>query len=76
MWTRRWATHRPPGDGDGTRLVRNLGTPIKLSRAGRHAARTPRFGQDSDEVLASHGFSEDEIAALREQGIVMDTRRK
>lgn len=56
---------------------RGLGTPIKLSRTpGGTRREPPRFGQDSDQVLASHGFSEDEIEALREQGIVMDTRRK
>jgi formyl-CoA transferase len=55
---------------------RGLGTPIKMSRTpGGTRAVPPRFGEHGAEVLARHGYSEDEIAALRESGIVLDRRR-
>ena len=58
-------------------VTRALGTPIKLSRTpgGAHAA-PPRFGEHGEAVLASLGYTEEEIAALREQGILHDTRRR
>jgi crotonobetainyl-CoA:carnitine CoA-transferase CaiB-like acyl-CoA transferase len=31
----------------------------------------PIFGQHSDEILASCGYSVEEIAALRERGVVL-----
>lgn len=34
----------------------------------------PAFGQDSDEVLAQHGFTADEIAALRANGAIGETQ--
>jgi formyl-CoA transferase len=55
---------------------RGLGTPIKLSRTpGGTRAVPPRFGEHGTAVLARHGFSEDEIADLRESGILLDRRR-
>mgnify|MGYP001259338290 CR=1 FL=1 len=56
---------------------RALGTPIKLSRT-PGGARTPppRFGEHAREVLAQHGFTDAEIEALREQGVVVEARRK
>ena len=55
---------------------RSLNTPIKMSRTpgGAHAA-PPRFGEHGAAVLAEHGYSAEEIAALTEAGIVF-TRRK
>ncbi|MBC7799674.1 MAG: CoA transferase [Gemmatimonadaceae bacterium] len=55
---------------------RALGTPIKLSRTpgGTHRA-PPKFGQDTDDVLAAHGFTEAEIAQLHEDGVVLEKRR-
>ena len=52
--------------------VRQLGVPIKLSRTPADAARAPGpgLGQHTDELLAAHGYSADEIAALHEQGAV------
>ncbi len=55
---------------------KGLGTPIKMSRTpGGTRAAPPRFGQHGAEVLARHGYSEAEIAALRDSGIVLDRRR-
>jgi crotonobetainyl-CoA:carnitine CoA-transferase CaiB-like acyl-CoA transferase len=60
-------------DLDGFRA---LGTPIKLSRTpgGTHA-KPPRFGEHGAEVLTEHGFSEAEIAELREAGVLWAERR-
>ena len=58
-------------------VTRALGTPIKLSRTpGGALAAPPRFGEHGDAVLAGLGYSEEEIAALREQGILHETRRR
>jgi crotonobetainyl-CoA:carnitine CoA-transferase CaiB-like acyl-CoA transferase len=55
---------------------RGLGTPIKMSRTpGGTRAAPPRFGQHGAAVLARHGYSEAEIAALRAAGILLDRRR-
>ena len=55
---------------------RGLGTPIKMSRTpGGTRREPPRFGQDTEAVLAQHGFSADEITALRDGGVVMEKRR-
>lgn len=54
-----------------------LGTPIKLSRTpGGTRAAPPRFAQHTSEVLAKHGFSEEEIARLAEAGVLVEKRRK
>jgi len=56
---------------------RGLGTPIKLSRTpGGTRAEPPRFAEHTDAVLARHGFSEAEIAALREEGVLVEERRR
>jgi formyl-CoA transferase len=56
---------------------RGLGTPIKLSRTpGGTRARPPRYAEHGAAVLAEHGFSADEIRALRESGVILDARRK
>jgi crotonobetainyl-CoA:carnitine CoA-transferase CaiB-like acyl-CoA transferase len=44
---------------------------VKLSRTPGEVRRPPpQFNQHVDEILAESGFSEDEIAALRQQGVV------
>jgi formyl-CoA transferase len=36
----------------------------------------PKFAQHGDEVLAQHGYSADEIAALQRNGVLLTERRK
>ena len=56
---------------------RALGTPIKLSRTpGGTRTAPPRFGQDGAAVLAEHGYSAAEIAALEADGIMFTQRRR
>ena len=56
---------------------RGLGTPIKMSRTpGGTRAAHPRFAEHTEAVLARHGFSEKEIAALREDGTLVEARRR
>lgn len=56
---------------------RALNTPIKLSRTPGGARSTPpRFNEHGREVLLARGFSEDEIAALESQGVIVPARRK
>jgi formyl-CoA transferase len=56
---------------------RALGTPIKMSRTpGGTRARPPRFAEHADSVLAQHGYSAEEIATLKRDGVVVETRRK
>jgi crotonobetainyl-CoA:carnitine CoA-transferase CaiB-like acyl-CoA transferase len=50
---------------------RTMTKPIKFADTPGPAPRAaPTFGQHSDEILAEHGYSAAEIAALRERGIV------
>jgi crotonobetainyl-CoA:carnitine CoA-transferase CaiB-like acyl-CoA transferase len=58
-------------DQPGTGGVRQLGVPVKLSRTpgGVHSPG-PVLGEHTDEVLAGAGFSETEVAALKESGAV------
>ena len=47
------------------------GIPVKLSRTpGKVRRPPPQFNQHVDEILAESGFSADEIAGLRRQGVV------
>ncbi|MDO9709769.1 CaiB/BaiF CoA transferase family protein [Paracraurococcus lichenis] len=56
---------------------RGLGTPIKLSRTpGGTRAAPPRFAEHTEEVLASRGFSAEELKALRASGVLVEQRRK
>ncbi|MFI5028125.1 MAG: CaiB/BaiF CoA transferase family protein [Solirubrobacterales bacterium] len=51
--------------------VRQLGVPVKLSRTPGDPTRpAPAFGEHTDEVLAESGYSEEEIAAMKESGAV------
>ena len=56
-------------DQPGADGVRLLGVPVKLSRTpGAPAGPGPALGEHTDEVLGSLGYSEHEIAALKESG--------
>jgi alpha-methylacyl-CoA racemase len=49
--------------------VRQLGVPVKLSRTpGAPQGPGPPLGADTDAVLASLGYSDEEVAALKESG--------
>jgi crotonobetainyl-CoA:carnitine CoA-transferase CaiB-like acyl-CoA transferase len=49
--------------------VRQLGAPVKLSRTPADPTRpAPAFGEHTAEVLAEAGYSEAEIAAMKESG--------
>jgi crotonobetainyl-CoA:carnitine CoA-transferase CaiB-like acyl-CoA transferase len=55
---------------------KGIGTPIKMSRTPGGTRRPPpRFGQDGTEVLAKHGYSDAEIAALERNGVLHTKRR-
>ncbi len=52
--------------------VELLGAPIKLSRTPADPTRpAPALGADTDAVLTEAGFSEDEIAAMRDSGAAL-----
>ncbi len=54
-----------------TRPVRQLGLPVKFSRTpGAVRAPGPALGEHTDEVLRGAGYSDEEIAALKEAGAV------
>ncbi|MDW8373934.1 MAG: CoA transferase, partial [Planctomycetota bacterium] len=49
---------------------------IKFSRTpGGARTAPPRFGEHGEGVLAAHGFSPGEIAALKAAGVVVTQRR-
>jgi alpha-methylacyl-CoA racemase len=55
----------------GLGTVRQLGVPVKLSRTPGDPTRpAPALGADTDEVLRDAGYSEEELAALKESGAV------
>lgn len=56
---------------------RALNTPIKLSRTpGGARSAPPRFNQHGRDVLVARGFSEAEIAALEQDGVIVQARKK
>jgi len=56
---------------------RGLGTPIKLSRTPGGTRRPPpRFNEHGEAVLRARGFSDDEIAALARDGVLVTQRRR
>ncbi len=51
--------------------IRNIGIPVKLSATpGAIRRPPPRLGEHTDEVLLEHGYSNEEIARMRERGAV------
>jgi len=58
-------------DQPGAGPVRQLGIPVKLERTpGQVRAPGPALGEHTDEVLRAAGYSEREVAALKEVGAV------
>jgi crotonobetainyl-CoA:carnitine CoA-transferase CaiB-like acyl-CoA transferase len=58
------------GEHDG-RERRVIGTPVKLSRTPwRVSGRVAAYGEDGETLLRGAGFSDAEIAALREAGVL------
>jgi formyl-CoA transferase len=56
---------------------RGVGTPIKFSRTPGGTRRPPpKFAQDGADVLAQHGYTADEVAALERDGVLYGKRRK
>jgi len=52
--------------------VKTLGLPVKFSETpGEVAAAAPVYGEHSRAVLAEHGYSDAEIAALIDEGVVI-----
>ena len=52
---------------DGDRAV--IGTPIRMSATPLEpSAVAPELGQHTEEVLLEHGYTWDDITALREKG--------
>ena len=55
---------------------RGSGTPIKMSRTPGEIRRPPPpFAAHAREILAEHGYSEEEISSLVHDGVVPDARR-
>jgi crotonobetainyl-CoA:carnitine CoA-transferase CaiB-like acyl-CoA transferase len=53
----------------GLGTVRQLGVPVKMSRTPGDPTRpAPAFGEHTDDVLHEAGYSEEEIAAMKESG--------
>jgi alpha-methylacyl-CoA racemase len=58
-------------DQPGAGPVRQLGVPVKFGRTpGQVRAPGPVLGEHTDEVLAGLGYSDSEVAALKESGAV------
>jgi len=58
-------------DQPGAGPVQQLGVPVKLSRTPGGLSRPgPVLGEHTDDVLAASGYSDDEVAALKESGAV------
>jgi alpha-methylacyl-CoA racemase len=64
-------------DQPGTGGVKLLGVPVKMSRTpGAPAGPGPALGEHTDEVLAGLGYSDEEIAALKEAGAAAGPRQQ
>ena len=52
--------------------VKAIGFPVKFSDTpGKVRKAAPVFGEDTAEILAEHGFSADEIAAMEKEGAIV-----
>ena len=66
LWRRQFETWTHPVVGD--RLY--MGWPMRSDDRPHHRSVAPTLGQHNDEVLAEAGLSEQEIARLRESGVI------
>lgn len=54
-----------------------LGIPVKLGRTPGTVRLSPRpYGSDADQVLAAHGFSPEQVAALEAEGALLRQRSR
>lgn len=75
VWADRHTRHRGMAVEDGD--YENFGTPIKFSRTpGGVHTHPPRYGAEGRSVLADAGFTEAEVEALMDAGVVLERRRK
>jgi len=55
---------------------KGIGTPIKFSRTPGGTRRPPpKFSEHGREVLRQHGYSDEQIASLEQDGVLVDKRR-
>ena len=65
------AAHRGSAVDDGD--YRGVASPVKLSATrGKPARRPPRFAEHADGVLGDAGYSREEIAQLRSEGVIRE----
>jgi len=56
---------------------KGLGTPIKLSRTPGGTRRPPpKFGEHTEALLAEHGYTDTEVAQLKQDGVLLTGRRR
>ena len=68
VWDNGYLAEAPDDNGVVRRVV---GTPIRMSDTPiQPAATAPELGEHADEILLEYGYTQDEIAALREEGAV------
>ncbi len=61
-------------DAGGGGTVAAVATPIRIAGVPHPNRPAPRLGQHDDEVLAQAGFTADEIATLRDEGVLAPSR--
>ncbi len=75
VWQDEHTRHR--GMAAEVEGYKGWGVPIKFSRTpGAIRELPPRFGAHGREILAEFGFAEDEIEALADTGVLVETRRR
>ena len=56
---------------------KSWGIPIKFSRTpGSVKSTPPKFGEHGRDILAAHGFTDQEIADLAQDGVLVEVRRR
>jgi crotonobetainyl-CoA:carnitine CoA-transferase CaiB-like acyl-CoA transferase len=72
-FTQAHASHRKSVVQDGD--YRGIASPLKLSASpGERVRKPPRFAEHAAEVLCEAGYTQDEIAQLRDKGVVREQR--